>query len=142
MRKGPLPVIPALLLLLAACSSETIDNTALTDPDPDSNPDPIVVSYAQDVQSIFTQSCGGSGCHIDSATNGVRLVSHAAVLGSVGVQYGSAVVIPGNAAGSPLVDKISAGPRFGSRMPLGRGPLSGQQITTIRNWIDDGALDN
>ena len=41
------------------------------------------------------------------------------------------------------MDKISTQqPRFGSRMPLGRAPLSGTQIAQIKDWIDEGALDN
>jgi hypothetical protein len=131
-----------LLLLLAACSSETIDNTGITDPDPDPDPEPMTVSYARDIQPLFNASCGGVGCHVGQSTNGVSLGSHAQVVASVGFQYGTPIVLPGNAADSPIIDKISANPRFGSRMPLGRAPLEGADINRIRNWIDDGAPNN
>ncbi|MEQ9104733.1 MAG: hypothetical protein RIE53_08550 [Rhodothermales bacterium] len=131
-----------LLFMLAACSSETIDNTGLTDPDPDPDPEPVQVSYAQDIQPLFNASCGGVGCHIGQATNGVSLGSHEQVTTSVGFQYGTPVVIPGDAAGSPIIDKISVNPRFGSRMPLGRAPLEAADINRVRVWIEHGAPNN
>ncbi len=131
-----------LLFMLAACSSETIDNTGLTDPDPEPDPDPVQVSYAQDIQPLFNTSCAGAGCHVGQATNGVSLGSHAQVTTSVGFQYGTPVVIPGDASGSPIVDKISANPRFGSRMPLGRAPLEAADINRVRVWINNGAPNN
>lgn len=100
------------------------------------------VSFAQDVQPIFTSSCGGAGCHIDEAMSGVELSNYQQVMSSIGVQYGEEIVIPGDADASPLVDKIEANPQFGERMPLNRPPLSGDEVALIRAWIDDGAEDN
>ena len=70
-------------------------------------------------------------------TSGVNLSNYQQLLTSFGDQYGARIVDPGNAANSPIVDKISRQqPQFGSRMPLGRAPLSGAQIAVIRDWID------
>lgn len=98
------------------------------------------VSFAADIQPLLAARC--TPCHITTTTSGVRLSTHPDVLGSTGDQYGEAVVRPGDAAGSPLVDKVEAAPRFGSRMPLGEPPLSSDEIAQVRAWIDAGALDN
>ncbi|MCB0717945.1 MAG: hypothetical protein KDD65_05840 [Bacteroidetes bacterium] len=81
------------------------------------------------------------GCHVGSGTSGVSLSSYSQVIGSIGVQYGEAVVSPGDADASPLVDKLLASPQFGQRMPEG-SQLSASEIATIRQWIDEGANDN
>lgn len=97
----------------------------------------------ENVQMIFNQSCGGSGCHVNETTNGVRLDSYQNVIGSVGVQYGTEVVNPENADESPLVDKIeSDNPEFGTRMPANGNPLSDSRISQIKEWIDTGAENN
>lgn len=97
----------------------------------------------ENVQMIFNQSCGGSGCHVSETTSGVRLDSYQNVIGSVGAQYGTEVVNPENADESPLVDKIeSDNPEFGARMPAGGSPLSDSRISQIKEWIDTGAENN
>lgn len=125
----------AVPLLLAACQSEIVDNTDEGDPVED-------VSYSAQVQPIFSSSCSGVGCHIGETTNGVNLSSYAQVMASAGVQYGQAIVVAGDADASPIVDKLSANPDFGVRMPRERSPLTASQVQIIRTWIDEGALDN
>ena len=121
--------------LLTSCQSEQIDLSQIVDPvEP--------VSFAADVQPLFTASCGGVGCHIGESTNGVNLTTHAQVMASFGLQYNALIVVPGEPDESPLLDKLSADPRFGSRMPLNRVPLSGTEIAVVRAWIEEGALDN
>lgn len=123
----------ATCALLAGCQSRQIDQTMLTAPEE-------AVSFARDVLPIFTASC--VGCHVGERTSGVALGSYEQVTTSVGEQYGERVVATGDAGASPLIDKIGPSPRFGERMPLGRGALAQDQIAVIRTWIDDGALDN
>lgn len=72
----------------------------------------------------------------------MNLTNYAEILASIGVQYKAGVVIPGDAGGSPLIDKIEGQPRFGVRMPLGRAALTTREISLIISWIDEGALDN
>ena len=122
-------------LLLSACQSRQIDNTLLVDPD-------RPVRFSQDVLPIFTASCGGGGCHIDQHASGVNLSSYQDLVNSQGQQYDEPIVLPGNPADSPLIDKLRANPRFGARMPLSQAALSAEQIALIRSWIDDGAPDN
>ena len=130
-----LSLLVFVLLWATACQSEKIDNSGIVDPGPS-------VSYADDIQPIFNRSCGGVGCHINEATNGVNLTTYASTLASEGLQYGGPVVVAGDAASSPLFDKINPNPQFGSRMPLGRGALPANDIALIRAWINDGAPNN
>ncbi len=137
----PLPRILSMTLLLgmlglfSACQYEQIDNSGIVDPVEDA-------SFSADILPILTTSCAGGGCHVGQTTSGVNLSSYDQTLNSVGVQYNQPIVNPGNAADSPLFDKVSANPEQGQRMPFGRSPLSNADIELIRAWIDEGALDN
>ncbi|MGK7371257.1 MAG: c-type cytochrome domain-containing protein [Candidatus Halalkalibacterium sp. M3_1C_030] len=113
------------------------------DPDPDPNPD-RPVSFSEDIQPIFNGNCAVSGCH-DSGTqeSGVDLSSYDAALNSIGVQYGTEIIQPGDPNNSPIVDKISNDdPEFGQRMPFNRQPLSEAEIDSIIAWIEDDAPNN
>ncbi len=142
-------MICSLGLILGSCGG---DNGTPTDPDPNGNgngngngdDESRLVSYSQDIQPIFSGNCTTSGCH-DSGTqeSGVDLTSYDAATGSVGNQYGSNIINPGNPGDSPIVDKISNdNPEFGARMPEGGGSLSPAQIDSIVAWIEDDAPDN
>jgi len=136
-----LPLLFALILI--GCSSDS-DNGMITGPvnDEPDNPTPTEVSFATQVRPIFAASCGGSGCHVGGSASGVNLASWSATMASSGSQYPGATVVAGSAASSPLIDKLGSSPRFGSRMPLGRGALSSSQIETISSWINNGAPNN
>ncbi|MDA0379135.1 MAG: hypothetical protein O3C45_07600 [Bacteroidetes bacterium] len=135
-----------LAVALAACSSDS-DNT-ITGPydnnNNNNNGGGVVetVRFSTQVAPIFAASCSGSGCHNPGAQSGVRLGTWSQVTSSVGQRYGGPIVLPGNAAGSPLIDKLGSTPRFGVRMPDGGGALSSAQIQTIATWINEGALNN
>lgn len=103
---------------------------------------PAEVTYSKDIQPIFSASCAGSGCHIPNATNGVALSSYAAVINSVGQTYGTHIIKPFDAEGSPLVDKIEPNPTHGARMPLTGGYLNADDIARIKAWINAGASEN
>lgn len=94
------------------------------------------VDYATDIQPIFNASC--TSCH--GGQSGVTLSSYQATMNSVGSQYGTEIVVPGEPDQSPLVDKIEPNPQFGSRMPSG-GSLSSDQINLIKQWIEEGASE-
>lgn len=95
------------------------------------------ISYAQDVQPIFNARC--VVCH--GASGGVNLSSFTALNNSVGNLYGNEVLVPGDADASGLYDKLLPTPRLGSRMPQGSS-LTGNEIETIRAWINEGAQNN
>jgi len=133
--RSSLPKIILAVLLLgvefaAGCSSQVSG----------SNPNPVPDTwYGHNVQTIFNQSCGGGGCHINSSAYGVNLSSYDNVMNSYSSEYQSKVVIAGKASSSPLYDKVLSRPAHGYRMPYGRAPLSSAQIDTIKVWINRGA---
>lgn len=87
---------------------------------------------------LFLNNCGT--CHTSQQESGVRLNTYTNVIESVGDQYGILVVQPGDADGSPLIDKIeSDNPEKGDRMPDGGPFLSTERINQIKAWIDNGA---
>ena len=112
-------------------------------------PDELVAtpSFERDVQPIFTARCATASCH--------NLVTHQRQLTlAAGYAYDQLVgvrsvlapqyvrVAPGDVQGSWLYHMIAADPALRPgfpRMPLGRTPLTDNQIATIVNWIAQGA---
>lgn len=137
-------MIAFLALLLSGCSDSGTGATGNGDDNNNNNNDNNEIGTEPtfaNVQMIFQQNC--ASCHIGDRTSGVRLDGYNNVMESVGNQYGREVIQPGNAANSPLVDKIESGsPEFGSRMPEGGPFISTQRINQIKEWIDNGAENN
>jgi len=97
------------------------------------------ISYAHDIQPIFTTNC--SDCHGPGGAANLDLSNHAALLS--GENDNPPVLIPYDPEHSLLYEKVvRAYPSIGVRMPLGRAPLSSSQIEFIGDWINEGALDN
>ena len=115
-------------------------------------PDVVVAapSFSADIQPIFDRRCSIGGCHsLATAQAGLVLVAGRSYESLVGVpsrirpQF--ARVTPFDPANSWLVRMIGHDPtaRFGrQRMPLSSMPLTDNQIATIVNWIQQGALRN
>jgi hypothetical protein len=143
IRSFSLVLLCSLGLILASCGgdSSTGPNGGNGGNGDNGNEPPPEPTFSN-VADIFNSSCGGSGCHIDERTNGVRLDSYTNVTESEGTQYGELVVQPDDADGSPLVDKIEPSPEHGERMPVGGPYLSDDEISLIREWIDEGAQNN
>ena len=115
-------------------------------------PDVVVASpsFVDDIQPILDKRCSIGGCHsLATAQAGLTLDATASYESLVGapstLRPQFLRVAPGDAANSWLVRMIGSDPaaRFGhQRMPLSSLPLTPNQITTIVNWIDQGALRN
>ena len=113
------------------------------------------VSFAGDVQPIFSASCASMGCH-----DGVGGTGRPGGPGGGGVDLdltpGNAfasllnsmtncgpVVAPGDPAGSVLIGKLTGSELcMGTQMPKGDPPLAENLIDTIATWICQGAADN
>ncbi len=121
--------LPILLFSLIGCLNNVEDVTGDVQ---------IDVSFSNDVQPILIAN-GCVGCHSSGTFD---LSTHQTLLSSSGAQYGTNIVVIGDADASGLVDKIEANPTSQSRMPLGGPFLSGDEIQTIRAWINEGALNN
>ena len=103
-------------------------------------------SFATTIQEIFDRrSCTGASCHGTAQMAGLDLRS--------GASYGELVsvlatsepilrVIPGNPDGSYLVMKLEGRQSVGDRMPQTGAALDSIDLTNVRNWISQGALNN
>ena len=90
--------------------------------------------FGRQVQPIFASRC--LECHgPQKQTSGLRLDDGAAAL--AGGDSGAAIV-PGKAAASPLIARVSSTDEA-LRMPPEGQPLSAAQIEVLRQWIDSGA---
>ncbi len=102
------------------------------------------VSYGTAVRPILVASCAVVNCHgsgtIQSGLN-MGTASWTQIRAASG-NVGGLVVRPGNASISNLYLKTTLNWPFGSRMPLTGGFLSTSQQNAIRDWINQGALNN
>jgi hypothetical protein len=115
-------------------------------------PDELVAapSFSTDIQPIFDRRCSIGGCHsLATAQAGLTLTASASYESLVGaastLRPQFVRVAPFDAPSSWLVRMIGSDPeaRFGhQRMPLASMPLTPNQIQTIVNWIELGALRN
>ena len=142
---GFVPVRVAIGLFLLAGVACAGDGTGL---DGDDGNDEITLSR---VQPIFTGNCTFSGCHIGSSpAQGMNLGAGQAFSSVVNVPAMELPsmnrVTPNQPNDSYLVHKVQgthlAAAGSGSRMPLGRSPLSQADIDLIRAWIQAGAQPN
>ncbi|GAB4318931.1 MAG: hypothetical protein Kow0074_08410 [Candidatus Zixiibacteriota bacterium] len=134
-------VVTVILSLTTGCSDDETPTGG--DGNGGGNED---VSFATQVLPIFTATCAVSGCH-NAATAQEGLVLDAGNAYDNIVDIASSQnpsikrVNPGDPDNSYLVMKIE-GTAPGDRMPRGRPALSAAQIQLIRDWIEQGALDN
>lgn len=141
----PVRVVVAAALVGVAC-------TDFTAPAPVTLPDVAIQnpSFEDDIQPIFTARCATASCHnLATQQLGLNLQEGYAYDEIVGLtsptSLGFAYIQPLDADNSWLVRKIRAdpAPRFnGPQMPLGRTPLTDNQIATIVNWVNAGAPRN
>ncbi len=128
-----------LALAFAACSKSSTSNSPTGPPSSDTT-----VSFASQVQPIFTNNCAVPGCHVSGGAAPMSLVAGQAYADIVNVpsieQPPYVRVRPFDADSSYLYLKITG--RAGTRMPLNRTPLGASQISSIETWINQGAKNN
>jgi len=75
-------------------------------------------------------------------TSGLDMTSYA-TLRAGGTRSSTSIIVPGKPCESVLIQKLGAGPPFGSRMPL-NGPdfLEVEDLQAFADWIAEGAHDN
>ena len=142
-----LPLVVAML----ACDLEpevgpsAVERCSNADTDPD-----VDVSFARDIQPLLSRLNGGcTACHDPGASNplgvtlgGLDLRTYAS-LRRGGVTTAASIVVPGRPCESDLYLKLTAGPRFGSRMPLDGPPFfSLQELGLVSDWIAEGGDDD
>ena len=105
-------------------------------------------SFSTDIQEeIFDgRSCTAQGCHGDARRGGLDLRAGAAfgnlVNKAAQAESDFIRVVPNNAQDSYLVIALEDRRRVGGLMPQGGVPLDSIDLTNIRNWIEQGALNN
>jgi hypothetical protein len=104
--------------------------------------------------NYFAQSCSFSSCHGDGGKQGGLTLDTEESLGNMinvtATHAGAAaknkvLIVPGDAANSFLYQKLlGPAPDEGGIMPSGqKEPLGPDcQLRAVRDWINDGALDN
>ncbi len=117
----------------AGLDAPALRETILSTLPPTPTPSPLnltgPLTYDATIGPLFKSRCGA--CHGEDGLQGLNLTTYqTAMKGSVN----GAVIIPGNAAGSPLVQKQSGStPHFGQ--------LTSDELTLVINWINAGALE-
>jgi hypothetical protein len=113
------------------------------------------VSFASDVQPIFSAGCASMGCH-DGVGGPGRPGGPGGGGTSLDLTMGNSyqsllaettscgpVVAPGDVEGSLLIGKLTgAALCMGGQMPKGDPPLGPELIDTIATWICQGAKNN
>lgn len=105
------------------------------------------VLFSTQVQPIFTASCATSGCHVSgsiapmSLEVGVSRSNLVEVNATNGPCAGSKRVKTSDANASVLVKRLD-GTTCGQQMPQGGSSLPAVQRQVIRDWINQGALNN
>lgn len=132
-------VLIALGLFVVSCSkSSSIPVVSTTE-----------VKFSMDVQPIFNANCTSSNCHGGSSPQQGQNLTSGHAFGSI-VNVASAEVPsysrvkPFSSDSSYLYIKITGDSRIAAgtaRMPLG-GSLNSSDIQTIKDWIDQGAMNN
>jgi len=93
------------------------------------------VDYRTQIQPILERAC--SECHSqDRRKGGLSLASYSDALD--GGRSG-AVIRPGNAAGSPLIHRLTGA--LDPQMPKDADPLPAAELALVRQWIDQGARE-
>ncbi len=133
------------IVIVVAC-------TDFAAPEPVVLPDVLVAnpSFERDIQPIFTARCATASCHnLATQQLGLNLQAGYAYDEIVDVESPSSHEMPYIRSFDPdsswLVRMIQADPErrfFTERMPLGRAPLTPNQIATIINWVNAGAPRN
>jgi len=132
MKKTYLSFLILITFTLYNCSKDTgpVDDNQATEN----------ISFANDVQPIFDQSC--KSCHPSSGNLDLTAANSYNQLVNVNASgYSAKRVVPGDPDNSVLYKKIDGSGAYGSNMPLG-GNLSAAQINTIKQWITEGAQNN
>lgn len=101
------------------------------------------VSFSTEIRDTLVIFCGQVGCHGGGTVQGGLLlgaISWNEIVNASG-DHGP-VIVPGNASLSNLYKKLTDTPPFGDRMPQGGPYLSDRFQKIVRDWIDQGALNN
>jgi len=128
-------LILLFVMLIASCKKDTDNNVDPVDPGE------VLVSFEKDVQPIFNNSC--VSCHPNSGSMSLLPgESYESLVDFMSPTYLKVRVSPFFADSSVICLKLHGAEGFGFMMPLNGIPLEDEEIKTIEDWIDQGALNN
>lgn len=138
-------LLAVLLLAAGACISSTNGTTTSTTPTTSTS---SAVSFSQDIQPIFNSNC--VVCHQGMmAPQGLSLeagMSYQELVNAGSTQSSLALIAPGNVEQSYLWHKVNGTQASvggsGARMPYQSAALPASQLSLIRQWIEQGAMNN
>jgi hypothetical protein len=148
------PLVVALAAALFGCLDTFEPETGPLVVSPCENIDSdrdVDVSFRNDIQAgIFErEEINCVRCHTPTGETPIGIeatgfdVSNRATLLRGGNNTGAGIVIVGQPCDSLLVQKVSAAPPVGSRMPLPGPPfLTERDQQLLKDWIAEGARDN
>ena len=124
---------------LAACGSSSQDGAA-----GDAGGAAPKVTFTEVYGKVLT-SC--TSCHagfigqIDGLDMSTQATAYKNLVGVSASRCSGTLVVPKDAATSVLYQKVTS-PPCGSLMPQNAPPLTSTQVDLLKNWIDEGALDD
>lgn len=122
-----------VMLILVACGGQSVTPAQQETVESGVASTKEEASFASNVLPIFQENC--TRCHGSSRqSGGLRLDSYAVLI--AGGKDG-AVIVPGDAPSSLLVELVTSGD-----MPRNAAPLPDAEIQAIIEWVDAGAKDN
>ncbi len=144
-----------LISLIASCSAGNGDGlnenglpiSESAESEEETNPPQSTSGAFTKIQNeILTPECATSGCHNGTTSPlGLNLIDGKAydkLVGKPSNQVdGLLLVEPSNADSSYLIHKLEGTQDGGAQMPIGKPSLSSEQITLVKKWILDGALE-
>lgn len=140
MRPNRIALIAVASLILAGCAK---DEGPLYVPKPTTPGAPIDTAYfATEVMPILTDRCWT--CHPPMGS--MDLSADLAYTSLVGVESSNHApalrVAPGEPEASVLWNKVTFTEVYGLGMPPDGTALSSEELATIRDWIEQGAMNN
>jgi len=146
---GRLLLATILSTTLAACGGGGGGGAGGGDPyvEPTPTPSTFGPNFSEIQSNVFTPTCAVSGCHQGAgAPQGLRLDavnSYGLLVGVASMEVPALMrVMPGDPTNSYIIQKLEGTAAIGGRMPLNQPALPATSITTIRQWIADGAIDD
>jgi len=135
MKKGMILFSVAVIIVLIACQHEKPVPPLSNIPIKSYNCSSDTIYFQNDILPILVSNCAMSGCHDkDSHQDGVILTDYVAIMESD-------IVDRWDAYDSELQEVLTES-GDDQMPPLPASPLSTSTIEAIRNWIDQGAINN
>ena len=129
-------MIGGLMFTIASCRHNPLFD--LTNPSVTDNCDPDTVYFVNDISPLIISNCAKSGCHIGSGGG----EEEAKDLSSYEAIMNSDYVKPFHSSSSKMIESVTTGGGEDKMPPSPNTPLSSDQISMLKKWIDQGARNN